>query len=182
MTIYETERTIVRLWREGEADRVFDILSREEVARWLGTAAEPMSDRAQALERIAVWRERTAADPRLGTWAIELKATGVAVGSVTLALLPDGDGEVEVGWHLHPDAWGRGLASEAARGALAKGFAAGLPRIYAVTHVTNAPSIRVCRAIGMRDLGVVHDRWYEGVSHLFRMTRAEHESRPRPPS
>jgi hypothetical protein len=28
----------------------------------------------------------------------------------------------------------------------------------------------------MRDLGVVHDRWYEGESLLFRITRAEYEA------
>ena len=28
--------------------------------------------------------------------------------------LPDGDGEVEIGWQLYPDHWGRGFASEAA--------------------------------------------------------------------
>lgn len=172
IVIYETQRTTVRPWRDDEAERLFDILRRDEVARWLGSDATAMQDRAEAAEWIARWSDGSRHGPRFGTWAIEEQATGVVAGSVTLAPLPNGDGEVEVGWHLHPDAWGRGLASEAARGALAYGFAVGLPCIFALTHVTNEPSVRVCRAIGMRDLGVIHDRWYEGESQLFRTTRA----------
>ena len=48
--------------------------------------------------------------------------------------LPNGVGEVEVGWHLHPDSWGRGYATEAARAVIAQGFEAGLPEVYAVVH------------------------------------------------
>ena len=57
-----------------------------------------------------------------------------------LTLPNDEAGEVEIGWHLHPDAWGHGYASEAARAVLAHGFAHGLPEILAVTHLDNYPS------------------------------------------
>ena len=33
--IFETERTVVRRWTDDDADRVFDILRRDEVVRWL---------------------------------------------------------------------------------------------------------------------------------------------------
>lgn len=35
--IFETERTGVRRWTDDDADRVFDILRRDEVVRWLGS-------------------------------------------------------------------------------------------------------------------------------------------------
>lgn len=170
---FETVRTRVRPWRDDEADRVFDILRRWEVSQWFGADARAMVDRSEAVERIARWRERTTERPRRGIWAIEEQATGIPVGSVVLVPLPNSAGEVEVGWWLHPDAWGRGLASEAARGALATGFADGLGEIYAITHLANLPSQRVCRRIGMSDLGVFHDRWYQGASQIFRITGAE---------
>lgn len=171
--VFETERTVVRQWRESEADRVLDILGRWEVARWLGNDPQPLHSRDEAVERIQRWRERYAEGPRFGCWAVEEKANGVAAGSVVLAPLPNGSGEVEIGWHFHPDSWGRGLASESARGALAKGFTDGLDEIYALTHLDNEASKRVCRAIGMRDVGVIHDRWYPGASQLFRIRRTE---------
>ena len=75
-----------------------------------------------------------------------------------LVPLPEGDA-VELGWHFHPDAWGRGLATESARGALAHGRAAGLDEIYAVVRPDNEPSLAVRRRLGMRPLGRT-DRWY----------------------
>ena len=82
------------------------------------------------------------------------------------------DGEVEIGWHLHPDSWGHGYATEAARAVLAHGFAAGLPEILAVTHLGNEPSQAVCRRIGMRHQGTV-EKWYDVPSELFRITSEE---------
>ena len=41
------------------------------------------------------------------------------VGTVLLVPfrdVPGDDAEVEVGWHFHPDAWGKGYATESARG------------------------------------------------------------------
>ena len=122
--------------------------------------------------RIERWRGRS--DPPLGYWAIEV-ADGSAlhgrpIGSVLLVPLPNGDGEVEIGWHLHPDAWGRGYASEAALAVLRHGFAGGLEEIHAVTHLTNGPSQAVCRRIGMEHRGVTH-LWYEEPSEHFVATR-----------
>jgi len=34
--IFETARTVVRPWTGDDPDRVFDILRRDEVVRWLG--------------------------------------------------------------------------------------------------------------------------------------------------
>lgn len=163
--IAETKRVVIRPWRADEADRLFDIMRRIEVARWLGTST-PMVDRDEALQRIARWREQLDADSRFGAWAAVEAATGIPAGTVLLKPLPDGDGEVEIGWHFHPDSWGRGLASEAAGALLARGFAQGLDEVWAVTHLDNFRSIAVCRRIGMRLLGVT-ERWYHDPSTMF---------------
>jgi RimJ/RimL family protein N-acetyltransferase len=171
--ILETERTVVRPWRDDEADRVYDMLRRWEVAQWLGDDPKVMASRDEAVERIAAWRTRGETDPRLGTWAVEVKETGVAAGSVLLNTLPNGEGEVEIGWHFHPDSWGKGYARESAGALLDKAFADGLPELWAITHLTNEPSQKLCRAIGMSDEGVFRDRWYNGESRIFRITHDE---------
>ena len=80
--------------------------------------------------------------------------------------LPGGEGEVEIGWHFHPDSWGKGLASESAAALLARGFAQGLHEIWAVTDLDNHRSAAVCHRIGMRLLGVTR-RWYQDPSLMF---------------
>ncbi|MEA2638594.1 MAG: hypothetical protein QOE18_1651 [Chloroflexota bacterium] len=159
-----TTRLVVRPWRLDEADRFFDIYRRPEVVRWIGAA--PMQDRREAIAMIERNRARLEADSRFGSWAAVERANGVAVGSVILKPLPDGDGEVEIGWQLHPDSWGNGFASEAAAAVLERGFADGLPELWAVMYPDNHRSAAVCRRIGMQLLGITH-RWYHEPSLMF---------------
>ncbi len=173
--LLETDRLRIRDWRIDDATVALDILSRVEVVKWLGDG-EPvlMKDLDEAVERIGTWLLRD--DPPCGFWAVEVTddgpLAGRLIGSVLLLPLPNGEGEVEVGWHLHPDAWGHGYASEAGRAVLGHGFAGGLAEIHAVTHLTNYPSQGVCRKIGMTDRGVV-EKWYDDPSQHFTITRAE---------
>jgi RimJ/RimL family protein N-acetyltransferase len=108
--------------------------------------------------------------PPLGVWAVERRADGTVLGTVLLLAMPNAEhGEVEIGWHLHTDSWGRGYATEAARAVLGHAFGAGLPEVLAVTHLDNGPSQAVARKLGMTDEGVV-EKWYAGPSRLFRIT------------
>jgi RimJ/RimL family protein N-acetyltransferase len=162
--IITTDRLLIRPWRLDEADRLFDIQRRGEVVRWL--SGVPMKDRRQAVERIEQYTAQLAADPRYGAWAVVERTRELPAGSVLLKALPNGEGEIEIGWHLHPDSWGRGIATEAAGALLARGFSGGLHEVWAVTHLDNQRSVAVCRKIGMRLLGVT-DRWYPGPSLMF---------------
>ncbi|HTX09373.1 MAG TPA: GNAT family N-acetyltransferase [Solirubrobacteraceae bacterium] len=168
--IAETERVVVRPWRIEEADRYFDIRRRAVVAHWIGR--DPLVERAQATAMIELMLEQHAIEPRFGSWAVVERATGVPAGSVVLKPLPDGAGEVEIGWHLHPDTWGRGLATEAGAALLAYGFDLGLDEVWALTHLDNARSARVCEKLGMRLLGITQ-RWYHEPSLMFWAGAAE---------
>ena len=169
----ETERLLIRPWRHEEAERLLDILSRVEVAKWLGDGPPVlMKTVGEAHARIDRYADISAVPPR-GIWAIERKADGVVAGTVLLVTLPnDVHGEVEIGWHLHPDSWGHGYASEAARAILRHGFEAGLPEILAVTHLGNEKSQAVMGRIGLPGRGVTH-QWYDEPSELFGITAEE---------
>jgi RimJ/RimL family protein N-acetyltransferase len=175
MIVARTERLDIRLWTEEPADldRVFDIYSRWEVSRWLGAAPKAMADRDEARERVRRWRNPPSDwRPEYGVWAIEVRDTGLVAGTVLFKAVPNSDGspatDTEVGWHLHPDAWGHGYATEAARAVVARGFEAGLTEVFAVTHPTNTASQAVCRRLGMSPLGET-DRWYGITCAAFRL-------------
>jgi arylformamidase len=163
---YETERCWVRSWRADDAERVLDIYSRWEVARWLGSEPKVMEGMEAAERLVSRWSELNDTDEIAGRWAVERKSDGVVLGVVILVPLPDGDGEFEVGWHFHPDAWGGGYASETARAAVAWGFDHGLSEIWAVVRPDNAASIAVCRRIGMTAEGLT-TKYYDAELELF---------------
>lgn len=80
-------------------------------------------------------------------WTLAERGTGWVVGDVGFLAY---EGGVEVGWHLRPDARGRGYATEAARGALASGFEHhAFPWVAAFVELENAPSLRVVEKLGM---------------------------------
>ncbi|MEO7981822.1 MAG: GNAT family N-acetyltransferase [Sporichthyaceae bacterium] len=163
---FETERLVVRDWRDADAERMLDMYSRENVVRFLGSVPTPMPSLEAAYARIERGRvrndqERGAGQP-CGLWAVEVRATGVVAG--TVALVPvDGSREpaaqVEVAWHLHPDAQGHGYATEATRGAFDRAHHAGLHEVLALTDEANIASQAVCRRLGLTLRGV-SDEFY----------------------
>jgi RimJ/RimL family protein N-acetyltransferase len=172
--IFETERLIVREWggTPGELARIFDIYRRDEVMRWLG-GGKVLVNPEQAGEVQARWAAYNAQHAgHYGTWVIQVRDTGLLAGTVLLRPMPDpsdgslSGGEVEIGWHLHPDSFKNGYATEAAQGALEHGFGNGLNEIFAIARPDNAPSLAVMRRIGMRHLGRT-SRWYGIEAELY---------------
>jgi RimJ/RimL family protein N-acetyltransferase len=88
-----------------------------------------------------------------GLWAATVTATDRTIGFAGVAhplWFPDLAHEVEIGWRLHPEAWGRGYATEAGRAALdAARDRLALTRIIAVIDPGNTPSLAVAARLGM---------------------------------
>lgn len=82
-------------------------------------------------------------------WAVELggEFTGY-VGLGWHVFEEGGPEELEVGWRLAERFWGKGIATEAGRTALAVGLEHE-PRVVSVTAEVNVPSQRVMQRIGM---------------------------------
>ena len=143
----ETERLILRPWRDEDREPYADIMVHAEVGKWLGG---PFS-REQAYERVARFTA-SLADTGLGRLAIERKSDGRLIGHCGLAHTPDTPPVpvgIEIGWALAPDAWGAGYAVEAARAVIADGFTRDIAEILAFTGATNLRSQAVMRRLGM---------------------------------
>lgn len=180
--LIETQRLFLRSYRPDDAPRVLEILSHPEVYPWLGDPpVVPMADLATA----EAWVEQAAAREASGRidlfLAIEVRETGRVAGTVlvTPAIRKDGTdhGEHELGWHLHPDSWGHGYATEAAQAMLDHVFAAGLSDVWVGMFVDNLASRAVAERLGLPFLGVLPDPWYEGDSPLFHVTAKEWTAR-----
>ncbi|WP_250030165.1 GNAT family N-acetyltransferase [Paractinoplanes maris] len=170
MRTITTDRLLLRPWQEDDAGFLLDLESRWEVVRFLGAHPTPMRTREEALASI---RRRRALDhPVHGIWVIAT-ADGAPVGNLLLKPIrlsagepSGGPDEVEIGWHLHPDAWGHGYATEAAQAVLHDAFGRGLARVLAVTDPGNHASQAVCRRLGLTALGRT-TRYYDTVNELF---------------
>jgi [ribosomal protein S5]-alanine N-acetyltransferase len=104
--------------------------------------------------------------------AITVADGGQLIGSCGLRVRNREYAQAEIGYALHPDFWGRGYATEAARLLLGFGFGElGLHRIYATCDPRNEASARVLRKLGMtyegrlRESVRLRDGWRD--SELF---------------
>jgi RimJ/RimL family protein N-acetyltransferase len=83
-----------------------------------------------------------------GHWALEELETGEFVGRAGLYYPPDWP-DVEVGWMVAREHWGKGYAPEAGRAACEWAHEhLGLTRILSLIYPTNAQSIRVAEKLG----------------------------------
>lgn len=94
------------------------------------------------------------AERGFGLWAVEVPDVAPFVGYVGLDV-PRFKAEftpcVEIGWRLAFPHWGNGYATEAARVAIAFGFAdAGLHEIVSFTVPANRRSVAVMKRLGMK--------------------------------
>lgn len=145
-----TARMDLRPYEMSDLEGIHDLFRREDVCRYL--IWEPMSlDEARTKLEQRVQQRRIEADGDALMLVAEEAETGRMVGELMLRLASVDSGQGEIGWSIHPDVQGRGLATEAARELLRLGFEElGLHRIFAGCDPRNAASLRVMEHIGMR--------------------------------
>jgi [ribosomal protein S5]-alanine N-acetyltransferase len=103
--------------------------------------------------------------PGLGVWRASRRDNGAFVGWYCLKYCPPTT-DVEVGYRLLFDAWGKGYATEGARALVDYGFdRLGVNRIIGVTHPGNKASQHVLQKSGLRDAG--WGRYYNRRVRLF---------------
>lgn len=145
---FETERLRLRQWRA--ADRApFSAINADP--RVMEFFPAPLT-RAES-DAMAHRCEAYIAERGWGFWAVEIGATSEFIGMVGLHVaapeLPFSPC-VEIGWRLATKHWGKGFATEAARGALRVGFERlGVPEIVSFTAVNNVRSRAVMERLGM---------------------------------
>jgi RimJ/RimL family protein N-acetyltransferase len=119
----------------------------DPVVMWVYPHPYSRDEALEWIERnLTLYRERG-----FGLWLLTLRETGEFVGECGLVpQLVEGHNQIEVGYHIRPELWGRGLATEAV--AACRDFArdvAGLDRLVALIDPRNVASQRVATKAGL---------------------------------
>lgn len=152
----ETDRLVLRdFTSEADFAAFFRHTNTPPVMQWLGGL---LDDDGVAAQRARI--ERCAVQYGHCFWLVERKQDGGHLAGEVLGFcgLKRADapgstvtGEVEIGWRLREDAWGKGYAREAAEASLEAGFTRfGAQQIVALTVPDNIPSWGLMKRLGMR--------------------------------
>lgn len=158
----ETERLHLRTHTDDDFAEFFDLHRREDVARYL-----PWEPRDEDGAKAALTRhqelEVDVDDQGLTLAGID-KATGRYVGDFVLILRSVEHRGAEVGYVLHPDFAGRGLATEGASHMLSIAFdRMDLRRVIARIDPRNVASARVLAKLGLRhEAHLVQNELFKG--------------------
>ena len=136
-----TPRLTLRGFQKDDLDALAPIYADAEVAHYLRSGVRTRAQTAAILDTyIAEWR-----DLGYGVWAVEARDDRTLLGMCGFV------GKTELGYIFARAAWGRGIATEAARACLQYGFERlGWDVIGAGALRTNVASLRVLEKLGMR--------------------------------
>jgi ribosomal-protein-alanine N-acetyltransferase len=169
--VLETERLVLREFRQADAPAVLDSFSRDVVTRYHNRETMRSVEEAEKL----VQARASLFDRGIGIrWAVTLKARGdFVVGSCGYYSLNRTYCSAEIGYDLHPDYWRRGIMTEAVRAAIGYGFGDAFPfhlnRIEALTYPEHEASVRLLGKLGFADEGIRREYGYwKGGFHDLR--------------
>jgi RimJ/RimL family protein N-acetyltransferase len=178
---FSTERLRLRQWAPQDREPFAAMNADPEVMKYFAS----VGTREGSLRSIDAWQSELE-ERGWSNWAVEhveshafIGFVGLSVPRRALPFMPC----VEVGWRLARSCWGKGFATEAARGALRVAFERlDLAEVVSFTSLVNRPSRAVMERIGMVNTGedFDHPALPEGSElrrHcLYKITRAQWRS------
>ena len=159
MSVLETERLILRPWRERDAAALYRCAGDPQVGLAAGWA--PHKDEADSLNILRTVLMKP------DTWAITLRGDDTPIGSIGASpgSQPEENGEYEIGYWIARPFWGRGYAPEAVRALLGLYFAFGAERLWCAHAEGNDKSRRVIEKCAFRYRAPGRFSGADGVEH-----------------
>lgn len=146
--VLRTDRLILRPFTIDDIDAAYKMNLDEEVSRWTGDGG--VVGKEEIRRRIQEDVLGDYAKYGYGRMAVVLKETEEFIGFCGLKYLEDYE-EVDLGYRLMSQYWGRGYATEACQVCLDYGFGQlGLYKIIAMVLPQNKASIRVLDKLGFQ--------------------------------
>ena len=169
--ILETQRLWLRPWQESDAQDLYTYASDPAVGPAAGWPPHTSVDNSRDIIKNVLSAPQT--------YAVVLKETGKAIGSIGLkepnvTAEPIGEGELELGYWLGVPYWGQGLIPEAVEALLAHAFDdLGLAAVWCGYYEGNEKSRRVQEKCGF----IYHHTEPDKPCPLLNTTHTEHYNR-----
>lgn len=156
----ETDRLIIRRMRDGDLEDFLDYESHPDHTRYLSRESYTED---QARDFIAVAQDLSiGAEGQYLHLAVELQSTAKMIGTVCVKVASQAHRQGDVGWFLHADYQGQGLATEASRAMLEFAFTTlNLHRVTAHCDAQNTRSRLMMERLGMR-----REAYYRGIAYF----------------
>ena len=144
----KTPRLILRDFAEADWTAVHAYASDLEVVRHMNWGPNTEADTQAFIKEAIALAERQ--PRRTYHLAVVNRQTGQVIGGATLRMLDSDPLSGELGYTLHPMAWGQGFATELAEVLIDFGFRnLGLRRIWATCRPENVASYRILKKVGL---------------------------------
>jgi ribosomal-protein-alanine N-acetyltransferase len=145
-----TPRLALRRFTPDDLEWLVALYADADVTQYLGGTRDRAQVEDMLANRILEYYER---HPGLGIWMTTERATGAALGFHLLNHI-QGESIIQVGFALHRNAWGRGIATEMAEAILRYAFTTlRLPHMVGMTNRGNTASQHVLAKIGLHRNG-----------------------------
>lgn len=165
--LLRTGRLLVRAWSAADAQAALQIYGHDDVSRWLHNL-DRIPDVATMHSVLQGWiAQQSAMAPGTGRWALTL-LEGTLIGGISLLPMPVPEADVEIGYQLAPDYWGRGYITEAARALAHWAFRHSLVELFALVGPNNIRAAATARRIGMEWVGE-SDKYHDTLLQVFRL-------------
>lgn len=145
--IFETSRLYLRQFTEADAPLLVQLNSNPEVLKYLHEPLLETEEQAlHVLQNIILPQYKN----NLGRWAIHLKSNNEFIGWCGLKYRAELN-EIDLGYRLMQQFWGKGYAFEAAKHTVDYGFnQLHLKTIVGRAHIENAGSLRILENVGLQ--------------------------------
>lgn len=155
----DTPRLILHQWQLEDADAMIQLFSSPEVLRFLNM--EPIETQAEACEFID-WLNSTFTNQTGLQWAIALRDTRQVIGHCGSYNWERNSRHIDIGYHIMPDYWGQGYATETCDAMLRWHFEyLNLHRIQADCTEGNVASEQVLHKCGFTLEGIWRESSWE---------------------
>jgi RimJ/RimL family protein N-acetyltransferase len=174
--VIETERLILRAPRAEDFERFAQLFADENAARFIGGHTPRAASWRRFLQMPGAW-----AVQGFAMFSVIDKNTGLWLGQCG-PWRPDGWPGNEVGWSFHPDAWGKGYATEAANASINWVFEnLDWDDVIHCIDLENVASIRLAERVGSTPRGPTKlpEPFQDASVHHWGQTREQWSQRKR---